>query len=241
MPHVSSLQAPALPAASAPARAGIGVAAPLLLAASTALSIVGVALALVLQPLYVHPALDAARAADWLGVSTSEVHRLSDRTVVELVFGPGTFAFSAGSAGAGTAPFYGRAEASHMADARTVLLLFLGLVAASVAVLAVALLRFRGEAWVWRSIKRGATVLAVAVVVVGVFALVAFDAAFELFHRLAFPQGNYTFDPRTQHLVQLYPEAFWQITAGTLAVLLVGLALLVRALAGRRPRTARAR
>jgi uncharacterized membrane protein len=57
--------------------------------------------------------------------------------------------------------------------------------------------------------------------VVGVLSAVAFDAAFELFHRLLFPGGNFSFDPASQRLVQLYPFAFWQLTAAALGALLV--------------------
>jgi integral membrane protein (TIGR01906 family) len=62
--------------------------------------------------------------------------------------------------------------------------------------------------------------------VVGVFVDFAFDAAFEVFHRLFFPAGSYTFDPRTDKLVQLFPEAFWSETA-----IFVGVAILVAAIA----------
>ncbi|HXG25791.1 MAG TPA: DUF1461 domain-containing protein, partial [Candidatus Binatia bacterium] len=47
----------------------------------------------------------------------------------------------------------------------------------------------------------------------GAFAIIAFDAAFELFHQLFFTRGTYTFDPRTDKLVQLFPYEFWSETA----------------------------
>jgi uncharacterized membrane protein len=54
--------------------------------------------------------------------------------------------------------------------------------------------------------------------VLGLLSLVAFGTLFELFHRVFFPGGNYSFDPSTQRLVQLYPFTFWQITAAVLGV-----------------------
>src|ERR671915_9057 len=87
---------------------------------ATVVTILGACVVLLLTPLYVHPALDAAGAPASLGLSAAETHRLSDRTVGELVFGPGDFAF----AGPDGARFYDAAEASHMQDVRFVLMVF---------------------------------------------------------------------------------------------------------------------
>jgi integral membrane protein (TIGR01906 family) len=80
-------------------------------------------------------------------------------------------------------------------------------------------------------------VLAVLIAIVGVFALVAFDAAFELFHRLFF-SGNYTFDPATDKLVQLFPEAFWSEIAIAVGAVVIVVAILVAWRAGRKATTA---
>ena len=50
---------------------------------------------------------------------------------------------------------------------------------------------------------------------------------FELFHRLFFPAGSFTFDPRTDRLVQLFPFDFWSETTIVLGVVIVVLAALV--------------
>jgi integral membrane protein (TIGR01906 family) len=77
---------------------------------------------------------------------------------------------------------------------------------------------------------------------IGVVALVAFEALFELFHRIFFPGGAYTFDPESERLVQLFPFAFWQETAMVVGVVIVVLALVVATVAGRRfPRDGRLR
>jgi uncharacterized membrane protein len=57
---------------------------------------------------------------------------------------------------------------------------------------------------------------------------------FEAFHRLFFAGGSYTFDPRTERLVQLFPDAFWFETSIMLGGVLVVLAVAVRLLVGRR-------
>jgi hypothetical protein len=185
----------------------------------TAAALLALALLPLLTPFFMHPALDAAGSSAWLGVGTDEVHRLSDQSVQELAFGPGTFAF-AGPAGGG---FYAADEASHLRDARLVLYLFLGAasVGAAFAVGNLALSRRSVDASgrAWRAVRRGAVGLVIGVIAVGVVAAVAFEPAFELFHQIFFPGGNWAFDPRTSHMIQLYPEAFFEIAAGSLGAL----------------------
>ena len=67
----------------------------------------------------------------------------------------------------------------------------------------------------------------------GVVSIVAFDALFEVFHRIFFAGGTYLFDPRTERLVQLFPDQFWSETSIVLGILLLGLARVV-AVVGRR-------
>jgi integral membrane protein (TIGR01906 family) len=88
----------------------------------------------------------------------------------------------------------------------------------------------------WAAIAAGMRGLIVAVVVAGVIATVAFDAVFELFHELFFPGGSYTFDPRTDRLVQLFPFDFWSETTIVLGVVIVTVAAIVAVVAGRRAR-----
>jgi integral membrane protein (TIGR01906 family) len=98
---------------------------------------------------------------------------------------------------------------------------FYVLVALSVVGLVLAFRRWRASeeraAW-WRAVRRGAAGLAVAVAVLGVVSLVAFDAAFELFHRIFFAPGSYDFDPATSRLVQLFPDQFWSDTTLALGI-----------------------
>ena len=76
------------------------------------------------------------------------------------------------------------------------------------------------------------------VIVAGAIAAVAFDAVFEIFHRLFFPGGTYTFDPSTDRLVQLFPFDFWSETTIVLGVVIIALALIVWAIARRLARRA---
>jgi integral membrane protein (TIGR01906 family) len=217
----------------------VGPAARVAVSVGTVLAIVALAVPLLLTPLFIHPALEAAGAPSRLGLDAAQVHELSDRSVQELLLGPGTFAFD----GPDGQPFYDASERSHLADART--LLWLCLAGGAVAALAIglALLRAapRRRASLWRLISRAGLATTVGVAVLGIVALVAFDTLFTLFHQVFFPGGNWSFDPATQRLVQLYPFGFWQIAAaaaGTLVFLLgLGTWLLGRSMTRRTGRS----
>jgi integral membrane protein (TIGR01906 family) len=103
-----------------------------------------------------------------------------------------------------------------------------------VVVLGVGFARRRGAAGYWRAVSRGAGALALAFAVIGALFLVAFDAAFTAFHEIFFPGGNWSFDPSTEHMVQLYPSAFWQLTTTVLGTLAIAIGALVWWLARRR-------
>jgi integral membrane protein (TIGR01906 family) len=84
--------------------------------------------------------------------------------------------------------------------------------------------------------RNGARGLAVGVIVAGVVVYFAFDAVFELFHRLFFPGGTYTFDPATDRLVQLFPFDFWIQSTMAVGLVIFVLSIVVALIAGRRGR-----
>lgn len=185
--------------------------------------ILAVALLLLLTPMWMQFALIASGGT--AAAATRDLaFQLSDRTVSELLLGPGAFSD------------YAPAEAAHMRDARFVLYGFLALAIVSVALLAWRLRRGPRDPRTWSSIARGGAVLSAALVVLGVFVAVAFDAAFELFHRIFFPGGNFEF-PANSLLIMLYPYAFWQLTAAALGVMGIVGGLIVWLLARRRARS----
>ena len=56
----------------------------------------------------------------------------------------------------------------------------------------------------------------------GLLVLTGFDAAWSQFHVIAFANDFWNLNPRTDHLIQMFPEAFWQratITVGGAIVL----------------------
>ena len=58
--------------------------------------------------------------------------------------------------------------------------------------------------------------------VLGIWAAVDFDGLFVTFHRVAFPQGGWLLDPRTDLLIRLMPVSFF-IRLGVIGLLRFGL------------------
>jgi hypothetical protein len=178
-----------------------------LLAPATILVIVVGAVLLLMTPLWMHSSIPAA-GGGLPGYTGPEALDLSDRTVGQLIFGPGTFeGFTAD-------------EVAHLRDARLVLYLFLVPAAFSLVLVVSTLLRRGADPRAWRAVAQGGKILVVGAVVLGVIGALAFGAAFTLFHQIFFPGGNWTFPPDST-LIRLYPYAFWQLTAAALGVLCV--------------------
>ncbi|CAN5783434.1 hypothetical protein BH23CHL8_BH23CHL8_31380 [soil metagenome] len=194
-----------------------------LAATGAVLAITSLSVLPLLTPWFTHPALDLARSASWLGVDPTVAQDLSDRSIHELVFGPGTFALI----GPDSELLYDAAERGHLADAR--LLLGTALLAGATALLAVGLSLWRSDgdrrATLWRAVSLGGLATSLGAVGLGMAGILAFGPLFELFHQVFFPGGNWAFDPTRQRLVQLYPMAFWQVAAGAFGMLTTVLGL----------------
>lgn len=173
-----------------------------------------------------------SNAAGWTGFTTDEVNAATGAILSDLVFGPPSFDVQV----RGQAVLDER-ERGHMRDVKTAFTVFWILGAASVVVL-IAASRRADRASTWHAVRRGAIGLAVAVVALGVVALVAFDALFEAFHRVLFSAGSYDFDPATERLVQLLPFQFWQETAIIVGVVIVVACAIMAAIAGPRAQPA---
>jgi len=212
-----------------------GLVASVAIGVATAIVIIAVSILPFLTPQWVGFEQGRAGAEAWTGYTTAELRDATDAILSDLVFGPPDF-----DAAVAGQPVLEAREQAHMRDVRTV---FTGLwvaAVASVVVLAIAGWRVHDRGRLWRAVRRGAMVLAVAVVALGIVALVAFDTLFEVFHELLFPAGSYTFDPSADKLVQLFPFAFWNDTGIAVGVVIVVIAALVAWLASRRERRAAA-
>jgi hypothetical protein len=191
---------------------------------ATGVVIGAVALVPFLNPVWVSFEQGRSGALVATGFTPEELRTATDSILADLVLGPPDFDVAVRDQ-----PVLNERERGHMRDVRGVFAGFAALAAAGAAILAGGWLATRNRpaarADYRRAVRRGATGLGIGVVGVGIVSLVAFDAVFELFHRLFFA-GNYTFDPSTERLVQLFPLGFWSETAfaagGVILVLAVG-------------------
>lgn len=205
--------------------------ASIVVALATAVVIVAGSILPFFNPAWIGFEQRRAEALAWTGFGDAELTAATNAIFADLVLGPPDFDVEVRGE-----PVLNERERGHMRDVRTVFLGFWLLTAVSALVLVTGWRRTRldgaAAAAFWRAVRRGAGGLAVAVVGVGLVALVAFDALLELFHRLLFPAGSYTFDPRTERMVQLFPFRFWfetSLAVGAVIVLVCGaVALLAR-------------
>jgi integral membrane protein (TIGR01906 family) len=207
--------------------------ASIVIGVATAIVIIAVAILPFLTPQWVGFEQSRAQAEAWTGYTTAELREATDAILADLVVGPPEFDVSVAGR-----PVLEAREQAHMRDVRNVFVALWVMAAVSLVVLAAAGWRMRDRARLWRSIRRGAMVLAVGVVALGGVALVAFDTLFEVFHELFFPAGSYTFDPRADKLVQLFPFSFWQETAIVVGIVIVAISAVVAFVANRRERRA---
>lgn len=198
---------------------------------ATALAVVAVTIPVFLNPIWVAFEQGRARADAWTGFTPADLRTATDSILADLVVGPPDFDVAVG----GT-PVLNERERGHMRDVRGVFIGFfaVALVAVAAAILITARRDAAGRRAAWAAIRGGSVGLVVALVVAGAVALVAFDALFEIFHRLFFSGGSYTFDPATERLVQLFPFQFWQETAIAVGVVSAVLAAVVAGVATRR-------
>jgi len=202
-------------------------AAAVIAAAGTAVVVVGVSVLLFLNPVWVSFEQDRSGVTQLTGYSATEVRSVTGAILADLVFGPATFDVAINGQ-----PVLDERERSHMADVRGVFGAA-GLAALAAAVLlAAAALYGRGRRWFWQAVQTGAKGLIGGVIGVGIVLGLFFDQVFELFHRLFFAAGSYTFDIGTEKLVQLFPDQFWFETSLALAVAILAIAGLVMIGAG---------
>ena len=192
----------------------------ILVGVATGLVILTLAILPFINPVWVSFEQGRARAEAWTGYSPSQLRQATDAILSDLVLGPPNFDVAVAGQ-----PVLNARERAHMTDVRRVFMGLAVLALAALATLVVAHRLARGSARFWRPVRRGAAGLAIGVLVVGAVGMFAFDATFDLFHRLFFAGGSYTFDARTDRLVQLFPDQFWFETSLALGALILLLCL----------------
>ena len=217
----------------APMRPVLGLGS-ILVSLATALALTAAVVVPFLSPAWIAFEQDRSNAAAWTGYGPADLRTATNGILGDLVIGPPDFDVEVGGA-----PVLTAAERAHMRDVRGVFAGFFLLAAVGlVVVIGAWLAAARSTGWTrprfWRAVRRGALLLGAAIAVAGLVAVVAFDAAFELFHRLFFAAGTYDFDPRIYRLTQLFPDAFWSETSIVVGLSLLVVALGVAAIATRR-------
>ncbi len=147
---------------------------------------------------------------------------------------PGPLAIKVRNSRGVSGPLFSAKETAHMGDVRDLVqVLFQVQVIAVAAVLTLAVMML--VIWPPRALAMAALCGALLTgCILGAAAVVAasgFDSAWSEFHVLAFSNDFWQLDPDTDHLIQMFPEAFWQeittlIVMATLleALLIVGIA-----------------
>jgi integral membrane protein (TIGR01906 family) len=209
-----------------------GILTSLVIGLATVLVIAALAILPFLNPVWVSFEQGRADAAAWTGYSETDLRLATNAILHDLVLGPPTFDVAIN----GT-PVLNDREQQHMRDVRNVFAAFYLLAIGGAVVLTAAFVTAQSapaRAKLWRRLGLSARVIAVGTVALGIVGVLFFDTAFELFHELFFPPGSYLFDPRTDRLVQLFPESFWVETTVGVGIVIVVLSIVVAWWSGRR-------
>lgn len=193
-----------------------------LLALATAVVVLAVAILPFLNPAWVAFAQDRADALAWTGLSPADLRTATNSILHDLVIGPPDFDVAVGGA-----TILSPAEIGHMRDVRNAFAAFAVIAFVSAVALVMVNRLQRGSATFWRAVRLGSGGLVIGIVALGAVSLVAFEVAFEVFHRLLFSGGGYAFDPATDKLVQLFPMQFWFETAIGVGIVAVVIAAAV--------------
>jgi integral membrane protein (TIGR01906 family) len=227
----------AVTAAPSTARTGAERMAAIATGLAAAVVVIAIAILPFLSPAWIAFEQDRTHAAALTGFSDPDLRTATNAILHDLVLGPPEFAVEVAGA-----PVLEDRERAHMRDVRGVFAGFFalaGIAAAGLVALVAGARRLRHPERAWSAIATGMRWLVVGVVAAGAVAAVAFDQLFEVFHQLFFPAGSFTFDPRTDRLVQLFPFDFWSETTIVLGVLIIVIAAVVSVAAGRLARRAR--
>jgi integral membrane protein (TIGR01906 family) len=199
--------------------------AALVTGAAATLVIVALAILPYLSPAWVSFGQSRAQAEAWTGFTTEQLGTVTNEILADLVLGPPDFDVTLDGV-----PVLKPSEREHMRDVRGVFFGFFVVAAAGGVVLVALFLAARGAVArrrLWHRLERTGLAVVAGTLVLGVGGLLFFDAAFTLFHEVFFPGGNWLFDPRTDRLVQLFPESFWVESTIAVGITVIGLALLL--------------
>lgn len=170
-------------------------------------------------------------AAEASGIPESELLRANAQLRHYLTArDPGPLAIRVRDDGGQTVPLFNARETAHMSDVRDLVRAVFGVQVLAVALaltLAVAMLAL----WPPRALAAAclyAALLTAAIIgAAGFLAVTGFDAAWTRFHTLFFQNDLWQLDPNSDHLIQMFPEPFWQKITLVLGAATIGEALLM--------------
>jgi len=206
-----------------------GALAALVIGPATAFVIVGVAVAALLNPIWVSLGQERSEAGVLSGYGPEELRAATGAILADLVYEPPDFDVAVAGE-----PVLTERERGILSDVRNAFRTLYVVVAVAAVVVLVGVVLGRRSPAFWRRVGRGGAGLAVVVLAGGLVGLVFFDAAVEAFRRILFPAGSFTFDPERERLVQLFPNQFWVETGIALGSLLIVLGAYVASWAGNR-------
>jgi integral membrane protein (TIGR01906 family) len=152
-------------------------------------------------------------AAEVTGIHEDELIRANSEILRYLTTSdPGPLAISVQTGSGVNEPLFSASETAHMVDVRNLVqTLFTAQLASVVLLLTFAVLMC--VIWQPRALAMaalcGSIVTAVVLGVAGVVAASGFDSAWTEFHVFAFSNDLWQLDPSRDHLIQMFPEAFW--------------------------------
>lgn len=177
------------------------------------------------------------------GMSPAELDRVN-RAIVRFFAGSESLPRSLAASGADPNVFKQK-EILHMNDVR-VLVQAIGrlqlIAGASLILLIVAGIlcwESGGRQAIARMLTRGSFLILILVLIVGVLTYLAFDWLFLTFHEVTFQNDFWELDPRTDHLIQMFPFGFWYDAMLTVVVRVLLVAMIcgtVGIILGRRDR-----
>jgi integral membrane protein (TIGR01906 family) len=170
---------------------------------------------LVNAPLVYSYAFDRYDAEDTTGLARSELDGVASALRDYFNNGEKTFFHTVSEDGL-TGPVFSARETRHMEDVKSLLVKVnraQEISSVYVLVYVVAFFIWAREGNVRQLAAQSLAGLGLGLIVVGgagVVALFGFDAASERFHNVAFSNDFWRLNPQQDHLIQMFPEAFWR-------------------------------
>jgi integral membrane protein (TIGR01906 family) len=184
-------------------------------------------------------------AAEVSGIPESELLRangiLRDYLVTE---NPGALSITVENDEGRYVSLFNARETAHMVDVRN---LVQNVFQVQVIALAVLLTAAVAAVVLWpvrvlaAALLAGSFLTAAFFALAGLITLAGFDSAWTQFHLVAFSNDLWRLNPRTDHLIQMFPETFWMVATLVITAVTLVQAALVAAVAGGYPHFTRPR